>query len=190
MKIVTISFVFLLALSVCGFGSIHQESPTIMIPNTPRVLIKEIPDGEKPPATIENQESFSRPNPTVGYFKNQAWPLVPRVWLIIGGEKVLLVGETIEGRPQVLDWQIFEFSLPPGLCQIIVEWWEYFPHHRGWRHVKTKMVAFQVARLRREYWSGYGDSAHYNWSVVIRPDRVLVYEGGRTGWYGHGRWGW
>jgi len=33
----------------CGVGSIHQESPTIAIPTTPRVLIKEIPAGGKVP---------------------------------------------------------------------------------------------------------------------------------------------
>lgn len=195
MKIVTISFVFLLALSVCGFGSIHQESPIIAIPNTSRVLIKEIPAGEKPPATIENEESFSRPNPTVGYFKNQAWPLVPRVWLIIGGEKVLLVGETIEGRPQVLDWQILEFSLPPGVNQILVERWRLLPNQGGWKMIGApEFLTFQVAKPRRGWGdyngSGYYDNNHYDWQIIIRQNRSSIYEGGRTNWSGHGRRGW
>lgn len=188
MRVITGLIFMLLAFSACGPA---QRPFTILIPKTPRVLIVEIPAGEKVPKTIENKESFSRSDPTNGYIENQAWPRVPRVWLLVGGEKVLLVGETTEGSPKkVLDWQILEFSLPPGLRQIIVEWWEDLPHHGGWRQVKTKIVAFQVACLRQGYWSGYGNSSHYNWSVIIRPDDVFVYECGRAPWYGHGRRGW
>jgi len=189
-----ISLVFVVAFFSCGFGSIHQDSPTIVIPDTPRVLIVDIPDGEKPPATMDNQESFSRPDLTLGCIENQAFPLVPRVWLIVGGKKILLVGETTEGRPKVLDWQILEFSLPPGMRQIIIERWRYLPNQGGWRQIPPEFITFQVAKPRRGwgdyYGSGYYGNNHYDWQIVIRQNRSFVYEGGRTNFYGHGRRGW
>lgn len=172
-----------------------QQSPTIMIPNTPRVLIVDIPDGEKPPSRMKNQESFSRPDLTKGYIENQAFPYVPRVWLIIGGEKVLLVGETIEGRPHVLDWQILEFSLPPGINQVIIERWRLLPNQGGWQMVGTpEFKQFHVAKPKRGWGdyngSGYLGNNHYDWQIVIRQNRSFIYEGGRTNFYGHGRYGW
>jgi len=195
MKVIKGLFFVLMALSVCGFSSLHQESPTIMIPNTPRVLIKEIPDGEKPPKKMENKESFSRPDLTQGCIKNQAWPYVPRVWLIIGGKKILLLGETTEGRPQVLDWQISEYSLPLGMRQLIVERWRYLPNQGGWQMVGTpEFLTFEVAKTKRGWGdyngSGYYGNNHYDWQVIIRQNRSFIYEGGRTNWYGHGRRGW
>ena len=172
-------------LSACG--SIHQESPTIMIPQIPRVIIKEVHAVNGKVQTKMPEESFSRPDLTRGYIENQAFPYVPRVWLIAGGKKILLVGQTKKGPPKVLDWQILEFNLPPGLNQIIVEWWEYRPYHGGWKQIKAETKDFQVAVSRRGYWSGYGNSSHYNWSIVIRSDRALVYKGGRGAWYGHSR---
>lgn len=52
--------------------------------------------------------------------------------------------------------------------------------------MRSEIKDFQVALPRRGYWSGYGNS-HYNWSVVIRSDRILVYERGQCPSYGHGR---
>lgn len=188
MKIVTISFVFLLALSVCGFGSIHQESPTIMIPNTPRMVVK---DGKAQQAETQ-EESFSRPNLTKGCIENQAFPYVPRVWLLNGSKRVLLVGQTKKGPPQVLDFQILEFSLPPGLNQVFIERWRDLGGE--WQMLPPEFLTFQVAKPRRGWGdyngSGYYDNNHYDWQIVIRQNRSFVYEGGRTGWYGHGRWGW
>jgi len=195
MKVIKGLIFVLMVLSVCGFGSLHQESPTIMIPNTPRVLIKEIPDGEKPPLKMENQESFSRPDLTRGCIKNQAWPYVPRVWLLIGGEKVLLVGETTEGRPHVRDWQILEFSLPPGIRQVIIERWRLLPNQGGWQMVGApEFREFQVAKPKRGYGNSYGggyySDNHYDWRIIVRQNRSIVLTGGRTNFYGHGRWGW
>jgi len=179
----------------CGVGSIHQESPTIAIPTTPRVLIKEIPAGGKVPKRMENKESFSRPDLTLGCIENQAFPYVPRVWLLAGGQKILLVGETTEGPPQVLDWQIMEFSLPPGKRQIFIERWRYLPNQGGWEMVGTpEFREFQVAKPRRGWGdyngSGYYGNNHYDWQIVIRQNRSYIYEGGRTNFYGHGRRGW
>ena len=176
MKAAMILMIVGVMFSACGY--IHQQSSIIATPTTPRVVIKEVSVDGKAPVKTENQESFSRPDLTRGYIENQAFPYTPRVWLLAGGKQVLLVGQTEKGPPQVLDWQILEFNLPPGLCQIIVEWWEYLPHYGGWRQIRAEMANIQIARPRRGYWSGYGDSSHYNWSVVIRPDRVLVYEKG------------
>ena len=189
-------FLVFVAIMLSGcFGSIHQQSPTIVIPNTPRVLIKDIPTGEKVPIKMKNEESFSRPNLTSGYVENQAFPYVPRVWLLSGGKKFLLVGETTEGRPRVLDWQIFEFSLPPGVNQIVVERWRLLPNQGGWQIVGSleESLTFEVAKPRRGwggYGSGYYGNNHYDWQIIIRQNRSFVREGGRTGWFGHGRRGW
>jgi len=195
MKIIAIGFVLLLALFSCGFGSIHQESPTIAIPNTPRVLIVDIPDGEKVPKKMKNQESFSRSDLSLGCFENQAWPYLPRAWLIVGGKKILLVGETTEGPPKVLDWQILEFSLPPGANSIFIERWRFLPNQGGWQMVGApEFLTLQVAKPRRGwgdyYGSGYWSDNHYDWQIVIRQNRSYIYEGGRTNFYGHGRRDW
>jgi len=179
-----IFFVFLVSL-FCG--CIHQAPPTIAIPQTPRVLI--VDSKEKLPKIMKNEESFSRPNPTVGYIENQAFPCVPRVWLVRSGKKILLVGEEKEGPPvDVLDWQIFEFSLPPGENKIIVERWVLFLNHGGWQTISQEEFDFEVAKPRRG-WGGYWGNNHYDWRIIIRQNRSYVYEGGRTDW-GHGRRGW
>ena len=174
-------FVFLLVSLFCG--CIHQAPPTIAIPQTPRVVIKEVP-------AIKNQqtaeESFSRPNLTRGYIENQAFPYVPRVWLIRGGKKILLVGQTEKGPPQVLDWQILEFDLPPDINHIIVERWRYLSPQIGWQMLPPESCKLQVAKPRR---GGYWDNNQYDWQIIIRQDRSYIYEGGQTGW-GHGRRGW
>lgn len=108
---VTILIVF--SVMILGCGSIQQESPMIFTPTTPRTIIREVPvDQKRPQAKARAQESFSRPDLTRGYIENQAFPYVPRVWMLFGDKKILLVGRTKVGRPMILDWQILEFNLP------------------------------------------------------------------------------
>jgi len=188
MRVIT-GFILLMFLASCGsIGSMHQESSTIAIPMIPLVVMKEIPAGEKVPTKMKSQESFSRPNLTKGYIENQAFPYVPRVWLLAGGEKILLVGETIDGRPQVLDWQILEFSLPPGVNQVIIERWRFLPNQGGWQMLPPEFKEFQVAKPRRGWGdyngSGYWTDNHYDWRIIIHQNRSFIYTGGRPNWYG------
>lgn len=181
-----------LILPTCGY---HQASPTIAIPQTPRVIIKEVSIGNGVQTTTEvSQESFSRPNLTRGYIENQAFPYVPRVWLIKGGKKVLLAGQTKKGHPNVLYWQILEFDLPPGINQVIIERWRYTSPEIGWQMLPPEFKEFHVARPRRGWgdWcgSGYWSDSHYDWRIIIRQNCSFIYTGGRPDFLGHGRRGW
>ena len=178
-----------LAFSACG--SIHQASPTIAIPTTPRIVIKEIPVSKNVRKKVQ-EESFSRQDLTKGCIENQAFPYIPRVWLLAGGKKILLIGQTKKGPPRVLDWQIFEFNLPAGLRQVIIERWRYVAGE--WQMLPPEFKQFQVAKPRRGWGdyngNGYYGNNHYDWQIIIRQNKSFIYTGGRTNFYGHGRWGW
>ena len=166
-----------------------QQSLTIAIPNTPRTIVGR--DGK-----VEQDRGDGltfRPDLTRVWIENQAGPdYVPRVWLLRGGKRILLVGVTKKGPPQVLDWQIQEFSLPPGINQIIVERGRYI--EGKWQMIAPEFLTFKVAKLRRGwggwYGGGWGVDNNRDCLVIIRQNCSFIYEGGRTGWYGHGRWGW
>jgi len=73
-----------------------------------------------------------------------------------------------------------EFNFPPGDHRLIVERWKFYRNY-GWRkNKKTELLKLEVGRLPRGSWFSNPKIGHYNWAVIIGPDRSQIYEAGRV----------
>jgi len=139
--------------SIIAIGCAYQKPVIIEEPTTPRVVFREIPatpQGEKE-AKEKKEELFSYsqqyPDMTRGYVENRAFPYVPKVWLIKGGQKIVLVGPE-HGPPEFSTGQIREFNLPPGAHMLHIERWQHLSYYGGWRKMKkVEVVKVKVARF-------------------------------------------
>jgi len=168
-------------IALCGCA--HQEPVVIEEPVTPRVVIKEVPfKGQgKDRAGADKEEFFTSsylyPDMTKGYIENKAFPYVPKVWLVKGGQKIVLVGPEL-GPPEFATGEIREFNLPPGTHILHIERWQHLPYYGGWKKLKrVEVIKVKVAQFpEKGSWRYWADS-YYGWFVIIHPDHSTVYSG-------------
>ncbi len=168
---------------VMVIGCAYQEPVIIEEPTTLRVVFRDIPatpEREKK-AEEEKEELFSYsqqyPDMTRGYIENRAFPYVPKVWLIKGRLKIVLVGPE-NGPPVFSTGQIREFNLPPGAHILHIERWQHLSYYGGWRKMKkVEVIKLNVAPFpKKGSWRRWADG-HYGWFVTIYPDHSTVYSG-------------
>ena len=170
---------FLLICLIMFFGCTYQKPMVLEVPTTPRIVIKEIPAGPKKEKKEEYcSASYLYPDPCQGYIENQAYPYLPKIWLLReGGPMILLIGPE-KGPPEFSIKGIREFSLPPGEHAFRIERWQYFPHYGGWKKIRqVEIVKIQIAQFPRTGYWHYWANSHYGWWVIIRPDHSVVYSG-------------
>jgi len=182
--LVLLILIVLFLLTVCGCA--HQQPMQLGIPLASRVVVKEISvDPNKKTGLDPNlaEASYLLPDLTKGYIKNESYPLAVRVWWLneAGGKDILLGSEgNIPPGPAEFYFGIFrEFNFPPGNHRLVVERWKHFRNY-GWRKEKEEIVKIEVGRLSRGNWFSSAEIGHYNWAVIVGPDRSRVYEGGRV----------
>jgi hypothetical protein len=173
-----------ISLMICcwlvAFGCAFQGPIVIKEPTAPRVVVKEAPaEAKKGEEKKEElfESSYLYPDLTRGYIENQAFPYLPKVWLLKEGQKIFLVGPE-QGPPEISIEETREFNLPPGENVLYVERWQYFVHYGGWRKVRqVEVVKVSVAEFRRHgHWRYWMDS-HYGWWLIVYPERTQVYGG-------------
>lgn len=177
--LIFLSLVVLFSLIVCSCA--HQQTVMIEEPTFPRVVVKEISaDPNKKSGFDPNiaEVSYLQPDLTRGYIKNEAYPLAIRVWWLdeVGGREILLgsEGNNPPGPADFYFGNIREFNFPPGIHRLIVERWEFFRQY-GWRkNKKVELLELEVGRLPRGNWFSSPEISHYNWAIVIGPDRSQV----------------
>ena len=163
------------------FGCMYQKPIVIEEPTIPRIVVKEVPTGPEEPEKKEKEEYFESsylyPDLTRGYIENKAFPYMPKVWLLVQGKKILLIGPET-GPPKISVGEIREFNLPPGKHIFHIERWQHFAHYGGWSKVrKTEVVKISIAEFRRSGRGRYWIDSHYGWWLIIYPDQTQVYGG-------------
>lgn len=168
---------FLCILVACAY----QRPPVVMDPQSPRIVIKEVPVGE-PRLKSEKEELFETsyvyPDLTRGYIENQAFPYVPKVFLIKDAQKIVLVGPET-GPPEFNTKEIREFNLPPGKHVLHIERWQHSSAYGGWKKIsKVEVVKVSVAQFKSGDWIDWKDN-YYGWSITIYDNHTAVSSGYR-----------
>lgn len=170
---VVIFFLVFITACACQAPSVIYES------QNPRIVIKEIPAGEKMRERKQLFEtSYVYPDMTKGCIENQAFPFVPKVFLIKNGQKIVLVGPKT-GSPEFNVNEIREFNLSPGEHFLHIERWQHLGAYGGWRKIpKVEVIKVSVAQFKQGGWSRWS-AEYYGWSVIIYDNHSVVRSGYR-----------
>ncbi|MBU4031121.1 hypothetical protein KJ756_03120 [Patescibacteria group bacterium] len=161
----------------CFAACAYQSPPIIYESQNPRIVIKEIPTGEKAEQKEEFFEtSYVYPDLTRGCIENQAFPYIPKVFLIANGQRITLIGPET-GPPEFNPNEIREFNLPPGEHFLHIERWQHFSAYGGWKKIpKTEIIKVSVAQFKEGDLSRWA-TEYYGWRVIVYDKRTTVYGG-------------
>jgi hypothetical protein len=168
-------FVFLFG---CSFAA--QEPLQLEETNSPRKVFKEEAlsqkKGSKTAEQYYSDDGYLQPDATRGYIENQAWPYVPKVWLLTpDGRKIILVGSETDPPRRVRPGGIYEFNFPPGRYVFLIQRWRFSRYYGGWDRVgPVERVEARIEIGHRKWGSNDYHEGQYSWYIVVRSNRTYV----------------